>query len=421
MGIILTFMEKISFSGRIFDGKNVIDNGIVSIDANGIISDVSDDKKSLDSIRTISCEHATILPGLIDVHMHFFGCRKEDISEWNLIPSELASVRSVSDMHNLLLSGFTTVRDLGSKAGVFLSQAEKERDILGPEVISAGHSLAQTGGNDDLKYLPLEMSKGLSYSYYCDGPWECVSAVRKIVREGATVVKVYASGGFAAGGKPIPNLTVEELKSIVQEGHRNGLKVTAHAYGEDAIMNVIEAGVDSIEHGIGLTENLAELIRKSGIYYVPTMSVYTKSSEHMPYEGLMPLIRGKSKVNREDIINRHLTKEIEIARDCELKIAAGTDYVGAENSRHGNNSMEVKLLSKYLGADKALASATSQAAICVGEVEKGLLAPGNIADIAVFTGHPDNNIEEISPSNLKYIVHNGNAFKIQGKNLIPIR
>jgi len=250
-------MEKMSLSGRIFDGENVIDHGTVSIDGNGMISDVSDHKENHGSSKTINCENATIIPGLIDVHMHFFGCRKEDISEWNLIPSELASVRSVTDMYNLLLSGFTTVRDLGSKTGVYLSQAERDGDIIGPSVISAGHSLAQTGGNDDLKYLPLEMSQDLSYSYYCDGPWECVSAVRKVVRDGATAVKVYASGGFAAGGKPIPNLTVEELKSIVEEGHRNNLKVTAHAYGEDAIMNVIEAGVDSIEHGIGLTEDLA--------------------------------------------------------------------------------------------------------------------------------------------------------------------
>jgi imidazolonepropionase-like amidohydrolase len=413
-------MDKVSFSGRIFDGKEIIDQGTVSIDINGRISDVSDKRNSKVSNKVIFCENATIMPGLIDVHMHFFGSRKEDISEWNLIPSELASVRSVKDMNNLLLSGFTTVRDLGSKTGIFLSQAEKEGDILGPEVISAGHSLAQTGGNDDLKYLPLEISKSLSYSYYCDGPWECVSAVRKVVREGASVVKVYASGGFAAGGRPIPNLTVEELKSIVDEGHRNGLKVTAHAYGEEAIMNVIKAGVDSIEHGIGLTEDLAEQIRKAGIYYVPTMSVYSKPSDYKPYEGLLPLIRGRSRSNREEIIKRHLTKEIEIARDCELKIAAGTDYVGGENSKHGNNSTEVKLLSKYLGPSKALSSATLEAADCIGEPDKGLLKPGKISDLAVFSGKPDVNIEDVSPSNIEYVVHRGNVFKVNGGNLIPI-
>lgn len=413
-------MDKVSFSGRIFDGKNAIDNGTVTIDQSGMITEVSDDQKTSGSQKTINCENSTIMPGLIDVHMHFFGCRKEDISEWNLIPSELASIRSVTDMRNLLLSGFTTVRDLGSKTGVFLSQAEREGDILGPSVVSAGHSLAQTGGNDDLKFLPLEMSKSLSYSYYCDGPWECVAAVRKVVREGATVVKVYASGGFAAGGKPIPNLTVEELKAIVEESHRNGLKTTAHAYGEEAILNVIDAGVDSIEHGIGLTEDLAEMIRKSAIYYVPTMSVYTKNSEYRSYEGLLPLIRGKSKVNREEIINRHLTKEIEIARDCNLKIAAGTDYVGAENSRHGRNYMEATYLSKYLGPGKAIKAATSVAAQCIGQSDKGLLKAGNIADIAVFKGMPDRNIEDLDPSKLEYVIHNGRVFKSQMGELVPL-
>ena len=150
------------------------------------------------------------------------------------------------------------------------------------------------------------------------------------------------------------------------------------------------------------------------------MSVYTKTSEHRPYEGLLPLIRGKSKVSREEIIERHLTKEIEIARDCNLNIAAGTDYVGAENSRHGRNSMESIYLSKYLGSSKAIMAATSVAAQCIGQSEKGTLKVGNIGDIAVFKGMPDRSIKDIDPSRLQYITHNGRVFKIQGGNLISL-
>ncbi|EQD48581.1 amidohydrolase, partial [mine drainage metagenome] len=293
---------KTYFKGRVFNGSDIIEEGWVGI-SNGRISEVGEGKFPRTGKNVIDDKDLTILPGLVDAHMHFFGCRYEDIAEWDLISGELAAVRSVTDMRNLLRAGFTTVRDLGSKVAVHLAQAEIEDDIIGPGVVASGHSLAQTGGNDDLKFLPLDMSKALSYSYYCDGPWECVSAVRKVIREGATVIKVYASGGFAAGNRPLPNLTVEELKAIVGEGHRAGVKVTAHAYGEEALNNVIDAGIDSIEHGIGLTEDIAERIRKKGIFYIPTLSVYLAEKNSQGRLDLLPRIRGKSRVNRAEIID----------------------------------------------------------------------------------------------------------------------
>jgi imidazolonepropionase-like amidohydrolase len=404
------------FKGRIFDGKDVIEQGWVAIGNDGIISEVGEGKFPHSGENIIEGKDQTILPGLIDAHMHFFGCRYEDIAEWNLVPSELASIRSVTDMKNLLMAGFTTVRDLGSKTAVHLAQAEIEGDIIGPHVIASGHSLAQTGGNDDLKILPLEMSKALSYSYYCDGPWECISAVRKVIREGGTVIKVYASGGFAAGNRPLPNLTVEELKAIVDEGHRSGVKVTAHAYGEEALNNVIDAGVDSIEHGIGLTEDIAERIRKAGIYYIPTMSVYMQEKDNHGRLDILPRVRGKSRVNRSEIIKRHVTKEVEIARDAGLKIVMGTDFVGAENSMHGNNAIEIERLSKFLGHAKALNASTSLAAECIGLDKTGRIKKGYSADLVVVKGNPLKNIEKIRKSAVNYVVHTSSMYKIDTIN-----
>jgi imidazolonepropionase-like amidohydrolase len=406
------------FKGRIFDGKRIIEEGWVAIGNDGTITEVGEGKFPHSGHDIIEGKDLTILPGLIDAHMHFFGCRYEDIAEWNLISGELASVRSVTDMRNLIMAGFTTVRDLGSKTAVHLAQAEIEGDIKGPNVIASGHSLAQTGGNDDLKFLPLDMAKALSYSYYCDGPWECTSAVRKVIREGATVIKVYASGGFAAGNRPLPNLTVEELKAIVEEGHRSGVKVTAHAYGEEALNNVIDAGIDSIEHGIGLTEDIAERIRKAGIYYIPTMSVYMAEKDNHGRLDLLPRIRGKSRVNRSEIINRHVTKEIEIARDSGLKIVMGTDFVGAENSRHGDNAIEIERLSKYLGQEKALNSSTSLAADCVGLDNAGRIKKGHSADLVVVKGNPFKDIGKIRKNAVKYVFHRSAVFDVDAINKV---
>ena len=404
------------FKGRIFDGKDIFEEGWVGISNDGKIAEMGEGKFPHTGKNIMEGKDLTILPGLIDAHMHFFGSRYEDIAEWNLISGELASIRSVTDMRNLLMAGFTTVRDLGSKTAIHLAQAEIEGDITGPNVIASGHSLAQTGGNDDLKILPLDMAKALSYSYYCDGPWECVSAVRKVIREGGTVIKVYASGGFAAGNRPLPNLTVEELKAIVDEGHRSGVKVTAHAYGEEALNNVIDAGVDSIEHGIGLTEDIAERIRKAGIYYIPTMSVYMAEKDNQGRLDLLPRIRGKSRVNRSEIVNRHVTKEIEIARDAGLKIVMGTDFVGAENSRHGDNAIEIERLSRYLGPAKALTASTSLAAECVGLQNSGRIKNGYSADLVVVKGNSLKDIRRVRKDAVKYVAHRSRIFNIDAIN-----
>src|ERR1022692_4837072 len=244
-------MPHLVVKGAIFTGTQYLESGIVIIDeSTGLITGVGE-RGALDeptNSRVVSHENATILPGLIDAHIHLFGGKKYDLLEWVTTNETLVALRCVSDLRRLLLAGFTTIRDLGGKVGIQLSQAVNEGVINGPDIISCGRSIAQTGGNDDPNMLPIDIAQRISYSYYCDGPWESRRAVRKVVRDGGTVIKVYASGSLAQGGKTRRQFTVEELKAIVDEAHSVGLKVSAHAYGEDAIANTIEAGVDSIEH-----------------------------------------------------------------------------------------------------------------------------------------------------------------------------
>jgi len=393
-------MSKLVLKGRLFTGTELFEDGVVVVDqASGLIevagrrSEVDEPSES----EVFSTQDSTILPGFMDAHMHFFGSKHYDLLEWVATPDVLVALRSVADMRRLLYAGFTTVRDLGSKAAVYLSRAVREGVIEGPRVIAASKSLAQTGGDDDPTILPLKIAQELSYSYYCDDPWECRRAVRMVLRDGGEVVKVYASGSFAQGGKPRVQLTVEELKAIVDEAHRAGIKVTAHAYGEQALMNVVEAGVDSIEHGIALTPEIAQSIRDKGIYYVPTLSAFLAA-------------KPSGNPERDHLIKRHLSTDMEIAKEYGLKTVCGSDFVGADNELHGENYREIVNMAKYFGIKEALIAATSRAAECLGLRGVGQLMKGYQADIVVTKGNPFVDPQLLSPQNIIMVLKVGKRY-----------
>jgi imidazolonepropionase-like amidohydrolase len=394
-------MSHLVFRGRLFDGEETMEDGTVVVDqaagrivSAGRTSDVERPKGA----KVISHPGATILPGLMDAHMHFFGSTKHDLMDWVTIPETMTALRGAAEMRKLLQAGFTAVRDLGSKTGAYIGQAEREGLIEGPRVIAAAKSLAQTGGNDDPPALPIGISQQLSYSYYCDGPWECRRAVRLCLRDGAEVIKVYASGSFAQGRPPRPQLTVEELRAIVDEAHRAYVKVAAHAYGEVPLSNVIEAGVDSIEHGIGLTDEIAEQIKKKGIYYVPTLSAFVAA-------------KPSASVERNAFIKRHLTEDMRIAKEHGLKLCCGSDYVGCEGQLHGQNYEEIASLARFFGAKKALVAATSTDAECLGLKDAGRLKSGYQADLVVVEGNPTRSAGNLSPEHVLYVVKGGKTYR----------
>ncbi len=387
-----------TIKGVVFDGEKLLGEKYVIVEKNKIVK-ISDSDEGLKVY-----EGKFIIPGLIDAHMHFFGVINDNVLEWNVTSGELSTARSAGDMIRLLASGFTTVRDLGSKSAIALAKAEKEGRFIGPRVIASGYSLAETGGDDDPKVLPLDMAQRLSYSFYCDSPWECRKAVRLAIRQGAEVIKVYASGAFSNSGNPKPALTVDDLKAIVDEAHRAGLKVAAHAYGEEAIANSVEAGIDTIEHGLGLTEELAREMRRKGICYVPTLATYELPLE-LNYEEEIAK-------KREELISRHFKEDMEIAVKEGLKIAAGTDYVGSKLRPHGRNYREIVLLAKYMGYENALKAATSVAAECLG-INAGRIKENYVADIVSVKKNPLESSENLSPENIEFVVRKGNWYNAE--------
>ncbi|MGC8645672.1 MAG: metal-dependent hydrolase family protein [Thermoplasmata archaeon] len=382
------------YRGRVFDGSEIHEFAEFAIDeSTGTIEYIEDTRKSQEVSGDI-----TFLPGLIDTHIHFFGREERSLFSWTMTPDAVLAVKAVYDAENLLKSGFTTVRTMGDKVSLGLSVAEKEGILRGPRMISSGYSIAQTGGDDDPKFLPYEDSRKRSYSYYCDGPWECRKAVRLNIRNGAESIKAYSSSSFVGGGRIRDELTVDELKAIADEAHRSKVKAASHAYGASAIQNSLDAGFDSIEHGLGLNEDLAAQMAKKGTFYVPTLSVYKS-------------LRREANETRDAMIKRHIETEVKIAQDSGVKIAVGTDFLGTTDEPLGSNWLEILYLSEIIGVRSAIVSATSLAAECLGLGNVGVIGKGFRGDIIGVKGNPFLNIRQLSPESVVLVVKNGKITK----------
>ncbi|MDA8054061.1 MAG: amidohydrolase family protein [Thermoplasmatales archaeon] len=393
------------FRGRTFDGKKLIENAEFKVsEETGIIEYVEETRNStrMANGKELSDKDVTFLPGLIDTHIHFFGTGNHSLNDWVLTDKVIVTIRSVEDSKNLLNAGFTTVRTMGDKVSIAMSKAERMNLLYGPRIISAGFSLAETGGNDDPRNFDLDFAQKISYSYYCDSPWECRRAVRMNLRDGAESIKAYSSTSFAGGGQIKNQLTLEELSAIADESHKGLVKAASHAYGESAISNSVLAGFDSVEHGLGLTEKLAEEMKKRGTFYVPTMSTYVRS-------------KNSGNSTKDAIIKRHLEKEVQLASDDKIKIAVGTDFVGSSDDPHGTNYKEIALISSVTGPEVALQSGTSIAAECIGLKNVGSIFKGYQADVIAVKGNPMTNIDVIGPDNVLFVMKGG---KIQKNRLL---
>ena len=387
--------------GRTFDGTRLMENAEFKVsDETGLIEYLEESRNSAEVAngKEIQNKEVTFLPGLIDTHIHFFGTGNHSLNDWVLTDKVIVTIRSVEDSRNLLNAGYTTVRTMGDKVSIAMSKAERMNLLFGPRIMSAGFSLAETGGNDDPRNFELDFAQKISYSYYCDSPWECRRAVRMNLRDGAESIKAYSSTSFAGGGKVKNQLTLEELSAIADESHKGLVTAASHAYGESAINNSVLAGFNSIEHGLGLTERLAEEMKKRGTFYVPTMSTYVGSEN-------------SGNATRNEMIKKHLDKEVKLAMDTGVKIAAGTDFVGSSDDPHGMNYKEISFISSVTGPEIALRSGTSMAADCIGLGNVGRISRDHIADIIAVKGNPMTNIESLNPKNVVLVMKGGRVVK----------
>jgi imidazolonepropionase-like amidohydrolase len=193
---------------------------------------------------------------------------------------------------------------------------------------------------------------------------------------------------------------LEELRAIVDEAGSVGMKVAAHAYGEDALTNSVEAGVSSIEHGIGLTPEIAKKMERNGVFYVPTLSAYLVSKSRNP--------------EHVKLTQRHLSEDLELAKQHHLKIVTGSDFVGCDIEPHGENYREIVNLAKYVGNHEALIASTSRAADCLGLKKSGWVKAGYEADLVITKGNPIADTRNLAPDHILHVIRKGQLHTVNG-------
>ena len=330
----------------------------------------------------------TLLPGLIDCHDHLGWFGYELADWWGLTERRsLTHMRTANVLRQTLESGYTAVRDGGGLDAGF-RQAVDEGLIPGPRLQVSLGFITPTGGMAELtlgspsgKTRPGPFDPSLP-SGVADGPDAMRAKVREFVRADADLIKLAVTGGASSSAGLGPKdmlITREEIDAVVDEAHRRGRRVMCHALGGPGLRAAVEAGVDSIEHGAYLDEDpeLLSIMAESGIFFVPTLSVYRFHAEKGSPHG-----RARAAELRE-----HHARSIQMALEAGVKVVAGTDR---GSWVHGNNAEELGLLvNAGLTPAQAIAAATGLAAQCLGlQQEIGTIAPGKKADLILVEGDP---------------------------------
>lgn len=363
-------------AARVFDGtsEGVIEDGAVVV-VDGRIASVGP-ARGLPP-NTVDLGDATLMPGLVDAHVHLVWDASAEPHE--VVERESRALTVLRCARNAALhlrAGVTTVRDVGSADGlaVEIGRAVELGILSGPRVVAAGRAIAMTGGH------------GWFLGREADGPDAVRRAAREEIKAGASCIKLMASGGvYGHAEEPgSPQLTVEEMRPAVEEAHKAGRKAAAHAYSVEAINNALEAGVDSVEHGSFLDRETVGRMREQGTYLVPTMSVYAAMAEKGPGLGSPEYITRKT----AEVLEAG-GEAFRLALEAGVPVAAGTDC-GAPGHPHGTLPEELRLMVEA-GAtpQQALRFGTSAAAELLGlGDEVGALEPGKRADLLAVAGDP---------------------------------
>ncbi|MBS3958895.1 MAG: amidohydrolase family protein [Xanthomonadaceae bacterium] len=348
----------------------------------------------------------TLIPGLIDSHVHLTGNPARPFWAVTVTTPERATATGVANALRTLRAGFTTVRDLGApaQAAYALRDAIAAGEVPGPRILAAGRMVSIVGGHADLTGFRPEVIEALNARNTCTGPVECAKRVRELSQAGADVVKFAATGGvLSLQNRGLDqHFTDEEMQAIVRTAHLLGLRVAAHAHGPRGIEAAARAGVDSIEHGTYIDEAGVRAMQASGSVLVPTLSPTIAYRENLPRGVYAPIVEVKIRKRLEAT-----GKNIAAARRAGLTIAFGTD---AGVSEHGRNAEEMGLMVRYGGmnAQEVLVSATRTAAELLGlENEIGRLAPGFSADLVVVRGDPLADVAAMQRDRIRMVMARG--------------
>ena len=360
------------------DGGPPVEDGVVVVDGDRIVDVTSGELGRLPAAANsvVDLGDATIVPGLVDAHTHL---------QWagdatpHLFRERHSAPRVILRMAQLarrnLVAGITTVRDLGAADGLTipLAAAIDDGDVVGPDVVACGRALAMTGGH------------AFQIAHEADGPEAVRAAARAEIKAGARVIKLMASGGIydERAGLDEPQLTVAEMRAAVEEAHKAGLRVAAHAYTPGPIALALDAGVDSIEHGSYLDEATAIRMRDQGVWHVPTMTATELIVREADRVGTPAHMREKA-IPTRDAGRAAAALSLRVG----VRVAGGSDAGGA-GIYHGSFPEELRLLVTHcgIGVPEAVRICTSAGAeLCQVDGQTGRLKPGLRADVLAVHG-----------------------------------
>lgn len=382
--ILLKNATLIDFEAR------VLKTGYSILIKSNVIEAVTIETLKIADAQVIDCQEKIILPGFIDAHVHVTATELDLANEQ--IPTSEVSLQAARFMEDMLMRGFTSIRDAGG-ADMGLAHAIEKGIIKGPRLFYCGKAISQTGGHGDFRKpnmgnLCCCSTSASNISVVADGVSEVRKAARNELRKGATHIKIMASGGVASPTDRVTNkqFSIEEIKALVEEATNAGVYVMAHAYTHETIMRCVENGIRTIEHGNLLNEQTAEAMAKRGVYLVPTLVIYEALAALGPKYNYPP----ESIAKIEDVRSAGI-EAIKIARRKGVKIGFGTDLLGVEGQRW--QAREFAIRSAAEGPIDTIYSATAVNAEILNQVGKlGIIAPGAYADLVVVNGDPLQNI-----------------------------
>ena len=341
-------------------------------------------------IEVIDLQGHTLLPGLIDMHVHLTSGGGYHGYERLKLTDERRAILGVVHAKQTLMAGFTTVRNVGagSFGDVALRDAINDGDIPGPRMLVSGPPIGITGGHcSDNNLLPPEY--GISGEGVADGPWAARTAVRRNIKYGADLIKTCSTGGVLSKGTKVgaPQYTVEELTALIDEAHSRGLKVASHAHGAEGIINALIAGADTIEHASFIDEEGIRLAIENNA--VLSMDIYV--TEYILGEGASAGILEES-LEKERMTGATQRSNFRKAVEAGATIVYGTD---AGVYPHGQNAKQLSRMTRFgMTPLQALQSATTVAAEAMGlGYEVGKIEAGYAADFVAVEGNPIEQIE----------------------------
>ena len=395
-------LEERNLTSYLFSGGRLLDprrdelqEGVEILIEDGFVKEVSD-RPIKAAAERIDVKGRTLMPGLIDAHIHVV------LTEVNLrllsdVPLTLVAAKGSAQMHAMLMRGFTTLRDTGG-ADWGIKAAVEQGLFVGPRLFISGQPISQTGGHGDFRQrtqseISCPCASALSWaSRIADGVPAMIHAVRDELRKGADQIKIMVSGGVASQADPLESLQfrMDEIEAAVEEADRWGTYVCAHAYSAKAIERAVRGGVRTIEHGNLIDAPTAKLMAEKGAYIVPTLVTYDSLKRRGPQFGL-----SEYSLQKNEIVLEAGVRSLEICRAAGVKIGFGSDLLGPLQTDHCN---EFVIRGEAMRAQDIVRSATLVNAEILRQTGKlGELVPGAHADLLVIDGDPYRDLSVFQP------------------------